>query len=241
MGAWRAIAGGYQLFAIAACLWHLRRGASLRPANPACLHPETGPRRAIPASTTPSAPTRLRNIPQFEILFGIRDPDDPAAPEIQRLIREFPAIPIRLIVCSTDAPNRKVGVLIDLAREARYPLLIVNDSDITRSGRLSPRCDRAARRPRHRSGHVPLSRGSGRLAEPLRSARHRDRFRAQHFGGALRRRIGIRTGLNAGVPTSGSGTHRRIRSHRRLPRRRLSTRPQAAFARSAQSRSRTWW
>ena len=29
------------------------------------------------------------------------------------------------------APNLKVGSLIDLAREARYPILIVNDSDIS--------------------------------------------------------------------------------------------------------------
>ncbi len=69
--------------------------------------------------------------PQFEILFGIRDAADPAAPEIQRLIQDFPTASIRLIVCPTDAPNRKVGVLMDLAREARYPLLIVSDSDIT--------------------------------------------------------------------------------------------------------------
>jgi ceramide glucosyltransferase len=34
-------------------------------------------------------------------------------------------------VCSTKAPNAKVGVLIDLAAEARHPVIIVNDSDIT--------------------------------------------------------------------------------------------------------------
>ena len=36
-------------------------------------------------------------------------------------MREFPAVSIRLVVCATETPNRKVGVLIDLAREARYP------------------------------------------------------------------------------------------------------------------------
>ena len=34
-------------------------------------------------------------------------------------------------MCSTLAPNLKVGSLIDLAREARHPILIVNDSDIS--------------------------------------------------------------------------------------------------------------
>ena len=69
--------------------------------------------------------------PEFEILFGIRRADDPACTEVERLIREFPAVPIRLVQCSTVTPNLKVGSLIDLAREARHPVLIVNDSDIS--------------------------------------------------------------------------------------------------------------
>ena len=35
------------------------------------------------------------------------------------------------MLCTTSAPNLKVGSLIDLAREARHPILIVNDSDIS--------------------------------------------------------------------------------------------------------------
>ncbi len=46
-------------------------------------------------------------------------------------MREFPALPMRLVVCTTPAPNLKVGSLIDLAREARHPILMVNDSDIS--------------------------------------------------------------------------------------------------------------
>ena len=67
----------------------------------------------------------------FEILFGIRRQDDPARVDIERLIAEFPALPIRLVSCNTVTPNLKVGSLIDLAREARHPILIVNDSDIS--------------------------------------------------------------------------------------------------------------
>ena len=44
---------------------------------------------------------------------------------------EFPALPIEIAVVSTDAPNAKAGVLAELARRARYPVLLVNDSDIT--------------------------------------------------------------------------------------------------------------
>lgn len=72
----------------------------------------------------------LQDYPQYEILFGIGRPDDPAADDIRRLIAEFPARHIRLIVTSTKMPNAKVGVLADLAVQARYPLLLINDSDI---------------------------------------------------------------------------------------------------------------
>lgn len=69
--------------------------------------------------------------PEFEILFGIRSEDDPARVDVERLIAEFPALPLRLVLCDTIVPNLKVGSLIDLAREARHPILIVNDSDIS--------------------------------------------------------------------------------------------------------------
>jgi ceramide glucosyltransferase len=128
-----AVAGGYQLFAIAACLWHrlgARGGAGPRPANSGVSILKSV-RGADPGFYQAIRSQAIQDYPQFEILFGIRDPDDSAVPEIQRLMQEFPRVSIRLILCSTDAPNRKVGVLMDLARESRYPLLIVSDSDIT--------------------------------------------------------------------------------------------------------------
>ena len=73
----------------------------------------------------------LQDYPRYEILFGIGSADDPAADDIRRLIAEFPALDIRLIVTSTRMPNAKVGVLADLAAQARHPLLLINDSDIT--------------------------------------------------------------------------------------------------------------
>lgn len=68
--------------------------------------------------------------PQFEILFGVADPQDPALADIRRLQSEFPHLPIRIISAPNDAPNRKVGALEILAREARYDVLLVNDGDI---------------------------------------------------------------------------------------------------------------
>jgi ceramide glucosyltransferase len=71
-----------------------------------------------------------QDYPAFEILFGVGDPADPALADIERLRCEYPAIPIGVHVVATEAPNAKVGVLMELARRARYPVLLVNDSDI---------------------------------------------------------------------------------------------------------------
>ena len=72
----------------------------------------------------------LQDYPQYEILFGVHDPNDPATDDIRRLIAEFPERSIRLVVATTRLPNGKVGVLTDLAAEARYPLLLITDADI---------------------------------------------------------------------------------------------------------------
>jgi len=69
--------------------------------------------------------------PEFEILFGLNDPEDPAREDIFRLAAEFPERGIRIVPCGEDLPNGKVAVLAELERHARYPLLVVNDSDIT--------------------------------------------------------------------------------------------------------------
>ena len=72
----------------------------------------------------------LLDYPEFEILFGLNDPNDAAREDIARLAAEFPERAIRVVPCERALPNGKVAVLADLAREARYRLLVVNDSDI---------------------------------------------------------------------------------------------------------------
>jgi ceramide glucosyltransferase len=70
------------------------------------------------------------NYPEFEILFGVSDPEDAALEDIARLQSEYPHARIEAYVVATKAANAKVGVLAELARRARHPLLLVNDSDI---------------------------------------------------------------------------------------------------------------
>lgn len=71
-----------------------------------------------------------QDYPEFELLFGLTNPNDPAIADIERLRREFPARRIEIAVVKTDAPNAKVGVMAELARRARHEVLLVNDSDI---------------------------------------------------------------------------------------------------------------
>jgi ceramide glucosyltransferase len=71
-----------------------------------------------------------QSYPRYEILFGVADPDDPALSDIESLRREFPNLSIRVFSSENDAPNRKVGALAILAREAAYDVMVVNDGDI---------------------------------------------------------------------------------------------------------------
>lgn len=123
-------AAAYQILAIVAALSHLRRTSLPVPllAPVSILKPVHG---SDPGFYEAIRSHALQDSADFEILFGIGEPDDAARPQIERLMREFPGVSIRVLVCPTKAPNRKVGLLMDLEREARYPVLVVNDADIS--------------------------------------------------------------------------------------------------------------
>jgi ceramide glucosyltransferase len=73
----------------------------------------------------------LQDYPEYEIIFGVSEPDDPAVRTVQRLQQEFPQCSIQLVVCSQNlGANTKVSNLVQILRAARYDHLIVNDSDI---------------------------------------------------------------------------------------------------------------
>lgn len=121
----------YQTLACAAGLRHYFRRR--KPAGSVHQPPVSilKPVRGLDPNTSSAFVSQVaQNYPEFEILFGVSDDADPAIPEILRLQSAFPHVPIALIRSRTPARNGKVGVLIDLAREARHPIWIVNDSDI---------------------------------------------------------------------------------------------------------------
>ncbi len=73
----------------------------------------------------------LQDYREYEIIFGVGDPADPAVELVHRLKQEFPQRAIRLIVCSRDlGANAKVSNLAQMVQAARHQWLIVNDSDI---------------------------------------------------------------------------------------------------------------
>jgi ceramide glucosyltransferase len=72
----------------------------------------------------------VQDYPEFELLFGVSEPGDATIEDIERLRREYPEVPIRIVDTRNDAPNGKVGSLEILAREARHSVLLVNDGDI---------------------------------------------------------------------------------------------------------------
>jgi ceramide glucosyltransferase len=77
----------------------------------------------------------LQDYPEYEIIFGVSDPNDPAVASVRQLKNEFPALSIRLIVChKTLGANVKVSNLAQMLAEARYRHLLVNDSDIRVEG-----------------------------------------------------------------------------------------------------------
>jgi ceramide glucosyltransferase len=73
----------------------------------------------------------LQDYPEYEIIFGVSDPADPAVERVERLKAEFPQRAIQLLVCTRVlGTNVKVSNLAQIMSVAKYDHLIVNDSDI---------------------------------------------------------------------------------------------------------------
>jgi ceramide glucosyltransferase len=73
----------------------------------------------------------IQDYPEYEIIFGVSDPHDPAIESVKKLQREFPDRRIQLLVCPKIlGANVKVSNLAQMLAEARNDWLIVNDSDI---------------------------------------------------------------------------------------------------------------
>jgi ceramide glucosyltransferase len=73
----------------------------------------------------------LQDYPTYQIVFGTRDPLDPAIPIVHRLITDFPERDIALMVCAnTVGANLKVSNLYNMLTCVKHEWLVIVDSDI---------------------------------------------------------------------------------------------------------------
>ncbi len=69
--------------------------------------------------------------PEYQVIFGVSDPHDPAVAIVHRLQREFPRLDLVLAVERRQhGSNRKVNNLINMMAFARHDYLILSDSDV---------------------------------------------------------------------------------------------------------------
>ncbi len=125
------IAAGYALLAVIAVLvWRMRRmPKESRPQLPplTILKPLCG--------AEPSLYENLRSFceqdyPEFQIVFGVLDPADAALSVVERLVAEFPSLPIAVVINSQlHGGNRKTSNLINLLAQAQHDVLVMADSD----------------------------------------------------------------------------------------------------------------
>ncbi len=73
----------------------------------------------------------LQDYPRFQIVFGVRDPDDPAIALVRRLMAEFRAADLALVVdARRRGGNLKIANLQNMLPAARYDMLVLADSDM---------------------------------------------------------------------------------------------------------------
>jgi len=125
-----SVAGAYAMLTLVAVLhWEMRRTAS-------------GSRRRPPVTILkplcgeePDLYEHLRSFcrqdyPQFQIVFGVQDPDDPALAVVNRVVSEFPSLSVDIVVSPKQhGDNFKISNLINMMSRAAHDVLVIADSD----------------------------------------------------------------------------------------------------------------
>jgi ceramide glucosyltransferase len=117
------------LVLVAVLVWQMGRA----PANSLRLPPVTLLKPLCGAE--PDLYEHLRSFcqqdhPEFQIIFGVRDRADPALEVVERVVAEFPSVPIDVVVNPQQhGSNCKVSNLINMMARARHDVLALADSD----------------------------------------------------------------------------------------------------------------
>ncbi len=73
----------------------------------------------------------MQDYPDFQIVFGIQDPKDPALTVLRRMQARFSDRDIAVVIDPTPhGPNRKVANLINMLPSAKHEVLVISDSDL---------------------------------------------------------------------------------------------------------------
>jgi ceramide glucosyltransferase len=124
------VAAGYAVLTLAAVLvWQIRKPSrnSRRLPPVTLLKPLCG---AEPGLYEHLRTFCQQDYPEFQIIFGVRDPADPACSVVERLIAEFPSLPIDFVINPRQhGSNCKVSNLINMLELARHDMLVMADSD----------------------------------------------------------------------------------------------------------------
>lgn len=69
--------------------------------------------------------------PIYQLIFGVKDINDPIVSVINNIIVNFPHIDIQLLICNEiKGANPKINSLIAMQKKAKYPFLLISDSDV---------------------------------------------------------------------------------------------------------------
>jgi ceramide glucosyltransferase len=71
-----------------------------------------------------------QHYPEYELLFGFADADDPGIAVVRQLQRTYRELTIRLVTGPVLGPNRKASLLHHLVASAQYDILVISDSDM---------------------------------------------------------------------------------------------------------------
>jgi ceramide glucosyltransferase len=126
------VASGYQLFQLVAAARFFRRSRRhLEPGDyrppVTLLKPLKGPGLDLYANL---ASFCRQDYPEYQIVFGVSDPADPAIDVVRRLRRDFPHRDIVLSIDHLPGANGKVANLMHMMRHARHDVLLLSDADI---------------------------------------------------------------------------------------------------------------
>jgi ceramide glucosyltransferase len=125
-----ALAMGYTITAALA----LRVGRAARARRPVTLPPTTILKPLCGAE--PALYEHLRSFceqhyPCWQVVFGVRDPHDPAIEVVRRLRSEFPQLDLQIAINSAQhGTSSKVSNLLNMMPLARHDYLVLADSDI---------------------------------------------------------------------------------------------------------------